>query len=54
VRLLLSGLALLAVTAAASAQGPFQESVVATSAGDLRVTFIGEASLMFRHNGVVV
>lgn len=40
--------------AAAWAHEPFQESVVTTSAGDLKVTFIGEASLMFQHNGVVV
>lgn len=43
-----------AVITTALAQDPFQESVVPTSAGDLEVTFIGEASLMFRHNGVVV
>ncbi len=53
-RLLMSALVLWAVMTTAPAQEPFQESVVTTSAGDLKVTFIGEASLMFQHNGVVV
>jgi L-ascorbate metabolism protein UlaG (beta-lactamase superfamily) len=32
----------------------FQESLVPTSGGDLKVTFIGEASLMFRFKDVVI
>jgi L-ascorbate metabolism protein UlaG (beta-lactamase superfamily) len=32
----------------------FQEDVIATSAGDLTITFIGHGTLMFRHAGKVI
>jgi len=32
----------------------FQEDVIATSAGDLTITFIGHGTLMFQHGGKVV
>lgn len=53
-RLATFALAVLCLAGAAVAQEPFQESVVATSGGDLKVTFIGEASLMFRFKDVVI
>ncbi|MDP2984476.1 MAG: MBL fold metallo-hydrolase [Candidatus Latescibacter sp.] len=37
-----------------SAQKKLQEDVLKTSLGDLRITFIGHASLMFTFNGMVI
>ena len=49
-------LLLLMATAAgfAGVQAPFEADTLPTSAGDLRITFIGHGTLMFQHAGVVV
>ena len=45
---------MLCVAGVVNAQDPFETDVLATSAGDLRTTFIGHGSLMFTFNGKVV
>ena len=35
-------------------RGPMEEDVIPTSAGELRITFVGHGTLMFRHGGKVV
>ena len=47
---------LLLVTSAipASSQTKFQEDILATSGGDLRITFIGHGSLMFAFGGKAI
>jgi L-ascorbate metabolism protein UlaG (beta-lactamase superfamily) len=39
---------------AESAQGQYESDVLSTSAGDLKMTFIGHGSLMFTFNGMVI
>lgn len=39
---------------AANAQGQFETDTIATSAGDLKITFIGHGSLIFTFNGKVI
>ena len=35
-------------------RGPMEEDVIPTSVGELRVTFVGHGTLMFRHGGKVI
>lgn len=37
-----------------SAQGDFEKDVIATSAGDLEITFLGHGTLMFAFNGEII
>jgi L-ascorbate metabolism protein UlaG (beta-lactamase superfamily) len=51
----LLGLALCAAMAApASAAGTFETDLLPTASGDLKITFIGHASLMFEYGGKVI
>jgi len=45
---------IVAFAAAGWAQSPFQTDTIKTSSGDLNITFIGHATLMFRQAGLVV
>ena len=45
---------LLASGAIGWAQSPFETDTIKTSSGDLTITFIGHATLMFRHGGLVI
>ena len=36
------------------AQSPFESDAIKTSSGDLKITFIGHATLVFQHGGLVV
>jgi len=42
------------VAASAHAQGQFETDTITTSAGDLKITFIGHGSLIFAFNGKVI
>jgi len=42
------------ITGVANAQTPFETDNITTSDGDLKITFIGHASLMFTFNGKVI
>ena len=42
------------VTGSVLAQDQLQSDVLSTSAGDLKMTFIGHGSLMFTFNGKVI
>jgi L-ascorbate metabolism protein UlaG (beta-lactamase superfamily) len=44
----------LIVAAPASAAGAFETDILPTTAGNLKITFIGHASLMFEHGGKVI
>lgn len=54
VRGVVLGLAAIIVTSAGCAQSSFQEDVISTSAGDLRITFIGHGTLMFSFGDMVI
>ena len=55
-----AGLLLLAIAVCrlgvspAAAEGQFETDVLPTSAGDLRITFVGHGSLMFTFNGKII
>jgi L-ascorbate metabolism protein UlaG (beta-lactamase superfamily) len=53
IRSLTLSLATMVVASGAVAQTSFQEDVIQTSAGDLKVTFIGHGTLMFTFGAVV-
>ena len=44
----------LSFTFSASAQESFEEDIIKTSSGDLKITFIGHGTLMFTFNGKVI
>jgi L-ascorbate metabolism protein UlaG (beta-lactamase superfamily) len=50
---LMMPMVLIAVGPASDAKG-FEKDVLPTAAGDLKITFIGHASLMFEHGGKVI
>jgi len=50
----LLGLALVGVMSPAMAGGAFETDVLPTTAGDLKITFIGHSSLMFEFGGKVI
>src|SRR5512139_2746908 len=50
---LMMPMVLIAAAAASDAKG-FETDVLSTTAGDLKITFIGHASLMFEHGGKVI
>jgi L-ascorbate metabolism protein UlaG (beta-lactamase superfamily) len=55
VRCLLCSALLIALAASASyAQKKFQEDIIKTSGGDLKITFIGHGTLMFTYAGKVI
>jgi L-ascorbate metabolism protein UlaG (beta-lactamase superfamily) len=51
---ILATVVLLLSSSVASAQGQFQHDVIATSSGDLQVSFVGHGTLMFNHGGKVI
>ena len=53
-RLLGIVLPVMLAAAPAGAAGGYETDVLPTSAGDLRITFIGHASLMFEFGGKVI
>jgi L-ascorbate metabolism protein UlaG (beta-lactamase superfamily) len=54
IRTSLLTLAIVTLSAACSAQQPFEQDVIATDSGELRMTFIGHGTLMFESGGLVV
>ena len=52
--LLLANLLPVIVAVSAFAQGKFETDMIKTSAGDLRITFIGHGTLMFNFEGKVI
>ena len=53
-RIVVLGLLATIVTSRAVAQNSFQEDVLPTSAGDLKITFIGHGTLMFTFGDMVI
>jgi L-ascorbate metabolism protein UlaG (beta-lactamase superfamily) len=54
ISLLMMPMVLMAAAVPAGAAGAFETDVLPTAAGDLKVTFIGHASLMFEFGGKVI